>query len=376
MAFSLVLNVFLLRFTRNATIHDARKDGEAIRWGATSKPTIGGIPLFICFILSALIFFIIQVPEVGLSSEFLGLLISVTLGFLIGLQDDAYDTRPMLKLMGQVTCGVIMIAFGVYIRLFNFAPVDYAITVFWVVGIMNSINLLDNMDGVTGSVSAMILLAVIALILLYPGDLNLNPFLFTFVATTGALLGFLVLNWHPSKLYMGDTGSQFLGALLAFAGIKFLWNITSLDSDVVTSMRIITPIMVFLVPIMDTSFVTFARIGRGQSPFVGGKDHLTHHLTYLGVPERYVPALLAIVSVGSGLVAIYTVKYVFQWNHVYTAIFSAFIVIMMGLFWLMYRRGERMGLLRKRFNNAVPRKFAEHLGKTVSADPEPQEKRS
>jgi UDP-GlcNAc:undecaprenyl-phosphate/decaprenyl-phosphate GlcNAc-1-phosphate transferase len=158
---------------------------------------------------------------------------------------------------------------------------------------------------------------------------------------------------------MGDTGSQFLGALLAFAGIKFLWNITSIDSDVVTSMRVISPLMVFIVPLMDTSFVTYARMARGQSPFVGGKDHLTHHLNYFGVSQRWVPALLGIVSIASGLLTIYTVKYVFQWNHAYTVIFSTYIIITFVAFFLIYKRGERLGLLKQRFRNTIPRKFAE-----------------
>lgn len=345
------------------------KNEQIVRWASTSKPTIGGISFFFCFILSALVFFVLQVPNVEFTREFLGLIISVTLGFLIGLQDDAYDTRPMLKFLGQVACGVVMIAFGVHIELTHVDLIDYVLTLFWVVAIMNSINLLDNMDAVTGTVSAMILVIVSVLIILYPGDHSFNPFHFTFVAVAGSILGFLVLNWHPSKIYMGDTGSQFLGALLAFAGIKFLWNITSIDSDVVTSMRVIAPAMVFIVPIMDTSFVTIARIARGQSPFVGGKDHLTHHLNYLGVPQRWVPALLGVITLTSGLLTIYTVKYVIQWNHGYTAIFGAYIAVMMVAFWLMYKRGERLGLLKARFKNTIPRRFAEPAEEKASQTP-------
>jgi UDP-GlcNAc:undecaprenyl-phosphate/decaprenyl-phosphate GlcNAc-1-phosphate transferase len=167
-AFSLVLNVILLRFSRNLGMHGQSKEEGVIRWASTSKPTIGGISFFLCFILSALVFFMMQVPQVEFTREFIGLLISVTLGFFIGLQDDAYDTKPLLKFLGQVSCGVVMIGFGVHIQLFHIPAIDYVITLFWVVGIMNSINLLDNMDAVTGTVSAMILLSVSMLIILYP----------------------------------------------------------------------------------------------------------------------------------------------------------------------------------------------------------------
>ncbi len=162
------MNKILYRFTRNMGVHGTRDDGTIIRWGSTSKPTVGGISFFITFILAALVFFIVQGKEAELSREFLGLLASVTVGFILGLSDDAYNTKPLLKFLLQVSCGVLMIVFGVYIELTHIAILDYALTIFWVVGIMNSVNLLDNMDAVTGTISVFIMASAAVVINLYP----------------------------------------------------------------------------------------------------------------------------------------------------------------------------------------------------------------
>jgi UDP-GlcNAc:undecaprenyl-phosphate GlcNAc-1-phosphate transferase len=238
---------------------------------------------------------------------------------------------------------------------------------------MNSINLLDNMDGVTGAVSVLIMASAAVVMLLYPMAPEVNPFYFTVMASIGAVVGFLLLNWNPSKIYMGDTGSQFLGALLAYIGVKFFWNIQNMNHSVVTSMQVITPVMVFLVPIMDTSFVFVSRIMRGQSPFVGGKDHLTHHLYYIGVQERWVPLVLSLVSGLSGLLAIFTVRYVFQWNHIYTAIFSAYILVSMTAFFLLYKRGQRVGRVKEYLKTkAASRNTAPFPAKGKVKSPSPQ----
>ncbi len=352
-----MLNNALYKSSRGVA---AKKSGpHVVRWGSTSKPTIGGISFFATFISAAFVFYATQEIDTANLYEYFGLIVSVTLGFFIGLQDDAYNTRPLLKFLGQVTCGVVLIIFGTHIDLFGIPALDYALTIFWVVGIMNSVNLLDNMDGVTGTVSLIISSISILLISLFPGDANLNPFLFLLIALVGAYLGFLILNWKPSKIYMGDTGSQFLGAFLAFIGIKFFWNIHEFNPGVDVSMQIIAPIMVFMVPIMDTTFVVIARISRGSSPFVGGKDHLTHNMNYLGVPEPFVPVLLGLVSLISGLLAIFSIRYVAFWSVYHTIVFAAYVVISFTIFFLLFKRGEKIGYIKERFSKTLNRFFEE-----------------
>jgi UDP-GlcNAc:undecaprenyl-phosphate GlcNAc-1-phosphate transferase len=354
--FSWLLNRILLRLS--VGLGSNRQSEQVVRWASTSKPTIGGISFFITFLLASVVYFIVSRGSHAGSQEmmpFLILLGVVTLGFLIGLHDDAFNTRPLLKFSGQMSCAIIMIAFNQHIQLFDFWPVDYFLTILWVVGIMNSINLLDNMDAVTGTVSLVILVMVVVRMLVFDVGPESDPFLFASLASIGAIFGFLVLNWHPSKIYMGDTGSQFLGALLAMVGARFFWNfsVEGVQPDWIT--RTIAPVLVFIVPIMDTSFVTVARIMRGQSPFVGGKDHLTHNMTYVGVAQQHVPMLLGLVSLGTGALALFGLRYLLVWSMVQTALYIGFMVVLVGVFYLIFKKGERIGLAKHRFGRTLDR---------------------
>lgn len=339
------------------------RDANAIRWASATKPTIGGISFFLIFIISLLgytLFYLgIGLPggETVTPNDFIQLMALsgvILLAFFIGLMDDAYNTRPLLKFLGQLSCGIIMIAAGIHIKLFNNVWLDFPLTLFWVVGVMNSINLLDNMDGVTGTISLTILMSMLAVIYT-GGGLTGEPFTFVLIASCGSMIGFLFHNWQPAKIYMGDTGSQFLGALLAFVGVKFCWNIPVDESGAVAqSVQVLTPLLVFIVPIMDTSFVTIARIMRKQSPFVGGKDHLTHHLSYVGVPEKWVPGLLGLFSLLSGLLVVFFPT-VANWEHSYSFIFSGYLLIAFVCFFLIYKRGERIGNIKERFSKTLAR---------------------
>lgn len=361
--FSFSLNQILFRLS--IKIGSSRQNENVVRWASTSKPLIGGISFYITFLLSALVYFITQRPTDALIDGSMVMLGTVTLGFLVGLHDDAYNTRPLLKFSGQVGCSLILIASGMHIQLFHFWPVDYLLTIFWVVGIMNSINLLDNMDGVTGTVSLTIVLAVILRMAVFPGGMEANPLLFVLIASVGALVGFLILNWHPSKIYMGDTGSQFLGALLAFVGVRSLWNFgVGEPGEPEWVVRAIVPVMVFIVPIMDTTFVTVARILRGQSPFVGGKDHLTHNMTYIGIAEKHVPIVLGIVSIGSSSLAVFGLRYLQTGTFFQTGIFLLFIAVVFTTFGWIYRRGARIGRAKQRFGKTFMRAFRSRQGTT------------
>jgi len=157
------------------------------------------------------------------SKEYISLFLVVTLSFLMGLADDILNTSPIFKFIIQIVCALILIYNGIYIIISPMDWMNYLITILWVVGIMNSINMLDNMDGVSSASSLSIFIAV-AIYLIANGGENSILSLIILVSTIASLLSFLFYNWHPSKMYMGDNGSQFLGILLAWVGIKFFWN--------------------------------------------------------------------------------------------------------------------------------------------------------
>lgn len=328
-AFSLVLNAILLKFSRSLGIRE--KEGTLIRWSNVSKPSLGGIGFYICFLISVCCYAILfEADAVFKNVETLGLIGVTGLAFLMGLADDAYNTKPVLKFIVQVLCGVILISTGNYIQTFPYEWLNYTITVLWVVGIMNSINMLDNMDGITSVASSFILITI----LMYMFLLNLTT-QFEFIVILGVLgsiAGFLFYNWHPSKMFMGDTGSQFLGILLAALSIKFLWNSKGLEDTIVQSRQIVLVLLTFSIPIVDTTIVSVNRLRRKQSPFVGGKDHTTHNLSYLGLSDSQVSFVFAGIAAFCTFLSAVIIRFMEDWLHIYTICFSGFVVSLLIIF--------------------------------------------
>lgn len=345
--FSYLLNIILLKFSKNFGV-DSRLSQNLVRWSSATKPTTGGISFYLTFLLSFIVLIILK-PELTISGkEYISLLTTATLAFLIGFADDAYGTHPLLKLIGQIVCGIILVLFGIQIDFFvfwdpNLQILDSALTVFWVVGLMNSLNMLDNMDAVTGTIALTILLVTMSIMVALEG---ISHLFFIMIAVVGSFAGFLFLNWKPAKIYMGDTGSMFIGLILAYMGITYLWNVPASPDNISAWRKALVPVLVFLVPIMDTSFVTIARISRGSSPFKGGKDHLTHNLARLGIQEHLVPVTLGIVSLISGTLAFYIFYLIPEWDHLYSILFSTYPIGLFILFVSLYRQGTRIGKMR------------------------------
>ncbi|MEZ4776071.1 MAG: MraY family glycosyltransferase [Bacteroidia bacterium] len=346
--FSYMLNKILFRFSRNFGV-ESRQAQNLVRWSSTSKPTTGGISFYITFLVGIILLLVLQPNTNVVTTRMLPLFLSATLAFMIGFADDAYGTHPGLKFLGQVTCGLILIFFGIQIRFFvMWSPdlwiMDSVLTIFWVVGIMNSLNMLDNMDGVTTTIATTIVVSTFSMLTIQEG---LTTMFFVLVVIVGGFLGFLFWNWKPAKIYMGDTGSMFIGLVLAFMGIEYFWNISTSPDNISHIRKGLIPLTVFIVPIMDTSFVTFARIARGSSPFVGGRDHLTHQLANIGIPEQFVPITLGIVSVISGLLALFIYRLIPEWRSFYSVLFAAYPVALFVLFTYLYRKGVKIGKMKE-----------------------------
>lgn len=294
---SVVINAIMMRFVRNLGMR--HQQDITVRWSNQSKPAVGGISFYISYLMGFMFYAIIfGQQDVFHNSELLGLFITITLAFLLGLSDDAYDTKPLIKLGIQILCGFILIWTDNAVQLFDTAWINYLITVVWVIGIMNSINMLDNMDGITTISSIFIILTIIGISI--PFEMVNNVEIFLLITVLGALCGFLMFNWNPSKMFMGDTGSQFLGMFLAFFSIKFLWNAGIATGNYSEFSNFTLVLIAFSVPLMDTTFVTVRRLAKGQRPWVGGKDHSTHMLSYKGLTDRQV----ALVFVGLGLIGL------------------------------------------------------------------------
>lgn len=304
LAYSLVISYFLhYFFLKRATTYLIKKaNTTAERWSSQSKPILGGITFFVMFIFAIVNFGIIFGFDGLMKPQILGTIIVVTIGFMMGLADDMLNTPPGFKFVMQLVCAVVLIFSGITINLFGAAWINNLLTIFWVVGIMNSLNMLDNMDAITTSVSAIVVIATIVMLLfLHPAC---NAMLFLLLGTLAAFLSFLAFNWHPSKMYMGDNGSQFIGAFLAITTILYFWNYPALAEK--SAFDVFTMVyLLFLIPITDTSTVTINRLMRKQSPFVGGRDHTTHHLSYAGLKDNQIAMVLLSINALSAGVAIY-----------------------------------------------------------------------
>ncbi|MCB0794783.1 MAG: undecaprenyl/decaprenyl-phosphate alpha-N-acetylglucosaminyl 1-phosphate transferase [Flavobacteriales bacterium] len=342
--FSLLINSLFMRFSR--TLGSREHNADLARWSDTHKPAFGGIAFFIVFLGTFAIHGALF-PDLSRSwkPELFGLLAATSMGFLMGLADDAYNTRPVLKFLVQVLCGVVMIVSGTSIRVFDVTWADHLLTIVWVVGIMNSINMLDNMDAVSSIVSIFIFsTALMAKLISEPFD-SIQVLLL--VGTIAALIGFLFFNWHPSRMYMGDTGSQFLGVYLAFIGIQCFWN-GHRGADHAGGMeRATITLLVFLLPIIDTTVVTINRIARGTSPFVGGRDHTTHHLSYAGLSDAQVALTFVGLSTVSMFLTFVIHFLIDEWRNIHSVIFVSYAVILFLVLFLLTKR--------KRSNDAVPK---------------------
>ena len=316
--FSFLINWLFLKFSFNL---GARNAGEInqVRWSANIKPAIGGISFFIVFLISiSVIGTLPRQTDYLLDKHLIGIIASTSLGFILGLADDAYNTNPLAKFILQLSCAFILIISDVYIKVTGSPAFDFIITIVWVIGLMNSINMLDNMDAITTTISMSIILGLISIIAFSAPALS-TFYLVMLVGVFGSLAGFLFFNWNPSRIIMGDTGSQFLGVFLASTSILFFWNFKDQNSTLWLQPRqFVVPMLLFIVPLIDTSTVTIRRLMRRQSPFVGGKDHITHHLAYLGLSDKMVAVTLITTSLISlPFVLLLILNYV-EWTHLVT----------------------------------------------------------
>jgi UDP-GlcNAc:undecaprenyl-phosphate GlcNAc-1-phosphate transferase len=294
--FSTIVNWILVKYSINLGVRNISAK-EEIRW-QKRKPSIGGLSFYIVFLIFYAVFsnlILLKVfPELSFGFQRdVSLITAASIGFFIGLIDDARNTNPLLKLLGQVLCGLTLVAFNQVIPISPNFFWNSFFTVLWVVFLMNSINMLDNMDGLTASVSVSILLGCIVIF----GIKNFTLTNVMALSTVGALVGFLIYNWHPSRIYMGDSGSQFLGIILAHTSLFALWQNRTVDGGYFQLNQFILPLLFFTIPIFDTATVSIHRLLRKQSPFVGGKDHLSHHLVFLGLKDWQAVTLLLIINI-------------------------------------------------------------------------------
>lgn len=282
------------------------------RWSNRSVAKFGGIAIFISIFLSLLL-----MKEINTFVYFI--LIGSSVIFLLGFLDDIFSVSPSVKFFIQMLIGVLSYYYG--FKFFHISPtyISFPLTILWYVGIINSINLLDNMDGLSSGITAIISL-IIGISALLSQNFILVELSFIVMA---ACIGFLVYNFNPAKIFMGDCGSMLLGFLLA--AISLLATNYSASNLAIT---LFLPLMFMAIPIFDTSFVTLSRLFNKRKISVGGKDHSSHRLVQLGLSERKAVFFIYIICLFIGFSALaFQVFNIQLW-------YSGIVLIVISLFFL------------------------------------------
>lgn len=294
---SLLLGVVCIPVVRSVCVRLGKvSQPREDRWHRKPTATLGGVGIFIAFLGGLGVSLLVGINWI----DRWGLLAGAALSFALGLYDDFKRMAPAAKLVGQILTAAVVISLGYMTHFFSprigneiLAQLpNIVLTFFWLVGITNAINLLDNMDGLAGGIS--LITAGFLCYFFWQEDQGLLAFA---LAVAGGTLAFLVYNFPPASIFMGDSGSLFLGFTLAVLAIARQPQ----ASNVFAVMGV--PIMLFLLPIMDTTLVTFTRLLRGQSPAQGGRDHTSHRLIAFGLNERQAVLALYAAALVAGLSA-------------------------------------------------------------------------
>jgi UDP-GlcNAc:undecaprenyl-phosphate GlcNAc-1-phosphate transferase len=240
------------------------------RWHRKPTPLLGGSAIYVSFVLAFMVF----TPDLYNAYPILA---AGTLLFLTGMIDDAIHIKPPAKLVMQFIAAATLVYFGAHLPWVNYLWINDVLTIFWLVGMTNAINLLDNMDGLAGGVS-LIACVFLAVTFLLNGQ---TAEAFLPVMLGAAVLGFLFYNFNPASIFMGDSGSMFLGFVLS--GLALLAGTARFRS--LTSV-LLTPVLILVIPIFDTCLVIVMRKLSGRPISRGGRDHTSHRLVALGMTER------------------------------------------------------------------------------------------
>jgi UDP-GlcNAc:undecaprenyl-phosphate GlcNAc-1-phosphate transferase len=278
---------------RGSIAHRVVAAPTADRWHRHDTPLLGGIGIFVG--LLAGVGAAAATGSIGATHELLGIVGGCAILFVAGLVDDLFTLNPVAKLGAQFAAAGLVLAMGLRVEVVSNGVVATVLGLLWLVGMTNAFNLLDNMDGLAATLAA-IACAYFAIdaVTVHPSHLALAVAL----SVCLACVGFLPYNLRVGKraaVFMGDSGSQLLGFVLAALGLLSSWKVAG--STIAT---LSLPILVLAVPILDTGLVTVVRLLEGRPIYQGGRDHTSHRLVYQGLSEKRAVVLLGVVSAALG----------------------------------------------------------------------------
>ncbi len=326
-----------------------RPDGRRIH--DRPIPLLGGIAIFLGILVAVL-------PNLEVDRRYASILIGAGLICLLGVVDDRFGIPPLPKLLGQIACAAIPVATGMTIdsitipliepSTVSFGVLAYPLTIIFIVAVANVVNLADGMDGLAAGVCGISALTF-AILALSLGRISAGVMA---AAVAGACLGFLPWNFNPAKVFMGDSGALVLGFLLACVSIQGVMKTAA-------ALSLVFPLVVLLVPILDTSFVILKRLKSGQSIASADKNHFHHRLLRVGYTQRQAVGLLyawsSVLAAFALAIRLFPYRTEGTWNlwpsigltlFGLIALFVTYYVVV-ALEIIKYRHLRRFGLLRR-----------------------------
>ncbi|HEY3415438.1 MAG TPA: MraY family glycosyltransferase [Armatimonadota bacterium] len=296
----LVLTPFAIRLATAAGVLD---QPHARRVHTKPTPRWGGLAMYAAFALTVLLLYPIRLRMFGeniLNMRVVGILVGGLLVTIVGALDDKYNVPAKIKLLGQILAATVLTLpiFGVRMVVAFDADLPQwlgaALTVVWVVAITNTINLIDGLDGLAAGISGMAALTFLVIGVVMKGAFGEAMLA---AALAGVCIGFLRYNFHPARVFMGDSGSHFLGFTIAALSILQNWKVAA-------GLSFAIPVLILAVPIFDTAFAIVRRLRRGQPIFSPDKGHLHHRLLSLGLDQRTVVLSIYLLTAVGCLLAV------------------------------------------------------------------------
>mgnify|MGYP000226713945 CR=1 FL=1 len=292
---SLIATPLVRKLAYKVNAIDIPKDNRRVH--KKPMPLMGGLAIYLGVVITSLIF-------LPLDKALISVIVGGTLILISGIIDDIKGLSPRSKLIFQIAAAIVLILgdvkidvitnpFGTTGSVIALNGLSIPLTIFWVVGVTNTVNLIDGLDGLAAGVSTIASLSF----MFVAREFNYVPIMIISAIVAGSCLGFLPYNFNPAKIFMGDTGALFLGFILAAISIEGVMKS-------VATIAVIVPIIILGLPIFDTTFAIFRRLLNGKSIAEADKGHLHHRLLQRGYSQRKTVLILYTISFVFGLVAI------------------------------------------------------------------------
>ena len=273
--FSLIATAIIKKIAIKYKIYDIPK--TAIKTHKIPTPYLGGIAIAIAFILPLIIIRFTTNFETGVLHNLRGILLAGGILLIVGLIDDLKDLNFKTKFFWQFVAATILIMFDMRIKFIHPEYLAIILSYIWIIGIINAVNLIDIMDGLSSGIAIIATLTFFAI----HSPFEASYVNFAAITLAGACLGFLKHNFHPAKIFMGDAGSMFIGLILSALSLGANYSVNN-------QIAVFTPILILIVPIYDTFYIMIKRMQKGKSIFLGSKDHVAVRLKINGWSTRKI----------------------------------------------------------------------------------------